>query len=101
MSNVVQFSKKQEQQEGVELKTLDRSQLINVFFPGANDWETIVVQTTIENITSVIKSATHQKAVWHALAQLDEMRDNMYDTAEGVGGFFGDPAVDLQIGFAV
>lgn len=85
--------------DGAELQTLKRDVLLNVFFPGSVDWETIVVQTTIDDICNVIKSEVHQMAVWHAVCQLDEMR-KIYPTAAGTGGKFGSPErlVDVQLG---
>lgn len=105
MGDVVEFKAKElvdeNQQDGTELLTLSRDTLINVFFPGSVDWETIVVQTTIHDICKVIKSEVHQHAVWHALIQLDQMRGT-YPTAAGTGGKFGstERLVDVQIGLA-
>jgi hypothetical protein len=105
MGDVVEFKTKElvddTQQDGAELRTLSRDTLINVFFPGSVDWETIVVQTTIHDICKVIKSEPHQHATWHAVMQLDEMR-GMYSTAAGTGGKFGSEGrlVDVQIGLA-
>lgn len=104
MGELVDFKTREildETVEGAELKTLKRSTLINVFFPGNVDWETIVVQTTIDKVCDVIKSEVHQHAVWHALCQLDDMRV-MYPGAAGTGGKFGtaDRLVDVQIGLA-
>jgi hypothetical protein len=100
MGEIIDFKPKEsEQLDGAILKTLSSDTLINIFFPGVVDWETIVIQTTIENVCNVIKSEVHQHAVWHALGQFDEMR-KMYPGAAGTGGKFGTPErlVDVQLG---
>jgi hypothetical protein len=102
MSNVVEFTAKdkehENQQEGAELYTLSRDRLINIFFPGLTEGETLVVTTTIGEVCNVIRSANHQVAVWNALCQLDNMRRNMHATATGCAGAFGNPLIQLQLG---
>jgi len=102
MSNVIEFTPKnteqEDQQEGAELHTLSRDRLINIFFPGLTEGETLVVTTTIGEVCNVIRSYNHKVAVWNALCQLDAMRKNMHATATGCAGAFGDPLIDIQIG---
>lgn len=102
MGELVDFKTKEILSEtfvGAELTTLSRDTLLNVFFPGKVDWETIVVRTTIEGICDVIKSEVHQIAAWHAVCQLDQTR-KMFPGAVGTGGKFGsgDRLVDVQLG---
>jgi hypothetical protein len=102
MSNVVEFTSKHQQEEpqmeGAELHTLSRDQRINIFFPGETDKHTIVVTTTIGEVCNVIRSETHQIAVWHALVDLDGVRRNMYPTTAGAAGAYGEYKIPVQVG---
>jgi hypothetical protein len=102
MNNVIEFAAKEKQEEtqleGAELHTLKRDVRVNIFFPGQTQEHTIVVTTTIGDVCNVIRSENHQKAVWEALCNLDSMRSNMYATAAGVAGTYGEHGIQVQVG---
>jgi hypothetical protein len=98
MAEVLAFSRK-EDDTGVDLETITGDYTVNVFFPGNTPEYTIAVSTKVDSINDTIKSKTHQLAVWHALAQIDNMRKTAFAGAEGVAGFFGDETqVEIQVG---
>lgn len=107
-SNVYKFKKVESKEpadglnamrEGAELFTINRNRKLNIFFPGLTEGETLVVTTTIDDCCNVIRSHNHKVAIWEALCNLDMIRQQYSPNTAGIGGKYGDPKIDLQIGF--